>query len=133
MVNPRQPTTRTLVVVLDRRMDDGIGSGEGWKENRADSSNLEAHDLQSLLLLSSATHDARAMDNADEDDDIKLAKASIGLLNSLEQDIPKLLYKSALTGTRSKRVHTRVKRRHLDHVVNLVRYSHLPPKMQPGS
>ncbi|KAK4617744.1 Tubulin-specific chaperone D [Fulvia fulva] len=60
------------------------------------------------------------MDNADEDDDIKLAKASIGLLNSLEQDIPKLLYKSALTGTRSKRVHTRVKRRHLDHVVNLI-------------
>ncbi|EME40851.1 hypothetical protein DOTSEDRAFT_55945 [Dothistroma septosporum NZE10] len=60
------------------------------------------------------------MDNADDDDDLKLAKASLGLLNSLERDVPKLLYKSSPIDSRIKRVHKRVKRRDLDHVVNLI-------------
>ena len=73
------------------------------------------------------------MENADEDDDIKLAKASIGLLDSLEQDLPKLLYKSSPTGSRNNRVHTRVRRRDLDHVVNLVRCSSLLSETNEGS
>lgn len=57
------------------------------------------------------------MENADEDEDLKLLKASPGLLAELESSIPRLLFKSPS----KHRAHTRVKKRDLDNVVNLVR------------
>lgn len=59
------------------------------------------------------------MENADEEDDLKLVKASAGLLNDLEHDLPRLLFKQSKS---HRRVHTRVKKRDLDRVANLVRY-----------
>lgn len=56
------------------------------------------------------------MENADEEDDLKLIKASAGLLTDLEHDLPRLLFKPG-----QRRAHTRVKKRDLDRVVNLVR------------
>lgn len=73
------------------------------------------------------------MDNAEDEDDVKLAKASAGLLASLEEHIPKLLYKSPPSESRNKRVHTRVKKRDLDNVVNIVRCSFYLPGTNKGS
>ncbi|KAK4494350.1 hypothetical protein PRZ48_014648 [Zasmidium cellare] len=55
------------------------------------------------------------MENADEEDDLKLIKASAGLLTDLEHDLPRLLFKPGV-----RRAHTRVKKRDLDRVVNLI-------------
>lgn len=60
------------------------------------------------------------MENADDEDDLKLIKASAGLLADLEHDLPRLLFKPSKSRPGHQRAHTRVKKRDLDRVVNLV-------------
>lgn len=60
------------------------------------------------------------MEATDDDEDLKLVKASAGLLADLEQNIPKLFWKRTKSGQNRKRVHTCVKKRDLDTVVGLV-------------
>lgn len=62
------------------------------------------------------------MENSEEEDDLKLVKASASLLADLENALPKLLSKPAKSGS-GRRLHTRVKRRDLDYVTRLVLYS----------
>ncbi|KAF7193906.1 Tubulin-specific chaperone D [Pseudocercospora fuligena] len=59
------------------------------------------------------------MENADEEDDLKLVKASAGLLADLEDELPKSLWKGS-TQARPRQAHTKVRRRELDRVVNLI-------------
>lgn len=60
------------------------------------------------------------MESPDDEDDLKLVKASAGLLFDLEAALPKLLWKAKKNDTNLQRVHTRVKRRDLNYVINLV-------------
>lgn len=60
------------------------------------------------------------MEPADDDDDLRLVKASATLLGDLEDVLPKLLWKSAKSGN-ARKVHSQIKRRDLDNVINLVR------------
>jgi hypothetical protein len=60
------------------------------------------------------------MEYNEEDDDIKLAKASAGLLADLESCLPKLLWKPSRTKAERGRVHSHVRRKDLDYVINLV-------------
>lgn len=55
----------------------------------------------------------------DEDYELKLVKASATLIADLEDALPKLLWKPAKSGN-SRKVHTQVRRRDLDRVINLV-------------
>ncbi|EME78339.1 uncharacterized protein MYCFIDRAFT_80764 [Pseudocercospora fijiensis CIRAD86] len=59
------------------------------------------------------------MENAEEEDDLKLVKASADLLAYLENELPKLLWKKS-TPPRPRQAHTKVKRRDLDRVVNAI-------------
>ena len=61
------------------------------------------------------------METAEDEDDLKLVQASAGLLSDLEVALPKLLWNPSKTGSSHGRVHTQVKRRDLDHVIELVR------------
>ena len=61
------------------------------------------------------------MDDADDEEDLELVRASAGLLSDLESALRKLLWKRQKTITRHKAVHKYVKRRDLQFVVNLVR------------
>jgi len=60
------------------------------------------------------------METVEEDDDLKLVKASAGLLTDLENAVPKLLWRPASNGSRRQRVHTQVKREDLEHVLRLI-------------
>lgn len=55
------------------------------------------------------------MANFEDDEDLKLVKASASLLDELVQNLPKLLRR------RSGKVHALVRTKDLDHIVNLVR------------
>ena len=61
------------------------------------------------------------MEGVDDEDDLKLVKASAGLLSDLETALPKLLWKPSNTGSGHRRVHSQVKRRDLEYVIKLVR------------
>lgn len=61
------------------------------------------------------------MEEPDDEDDLKLVRASAGLLSDLENALPKLLWKRPKTNTRRGPVHKQVQRRDLQFVVNLVR------------
>lgn len=58
------------------------------------------------------------MDGADDDEDLKLIKASAGLLADFETALPKVLWKSSTS--QPKRAHRFVKRRDLNRLVQLV-------------
>ena len=60
------------------------------------------------------------MESPDEEDDLKLVKASAGLLLDLEAALPKLLWKRKTSVGDRKRVHTQVKQRDLAYVIHLV-------------
>ena len=57
----------------------------------------------------------------DEDTDLKLVRASAGLLSDLESALPKVLWRRAESGSSHGRVHARVKQQDLDYIVKLVR------------
>lgn len=59
------------------------------------------------------------METTEEDDDLKLFKASATLLADLEDALPKVLWKPAKSGN-ARKVHTQAKSRDLDHAVRLV-------------
>ncbi|KXT12555.1 hypothetical protein AC579_7491 [Pseudocercospora musae] len=59
------------------------------------------------------------MENADEEDDVKLVKASARLLADLEHELPKLLWKRSAQG-KPRQAHTKVKTQDLDRIVNLI-------------
>jgi hypothetical protein len=61
------------------------------------------------------------MEPTDEDDDLKLAKASATLLSGLETSLPKLLWKPSNTGGGHGAVHSRVRQSDLTYIINLVR------------
>ena len=61
------------------------------------------------------------MESADDDEDLKLIKASAALLTDLEDALPKLLWKRAGRGQDYGRVHSQVRQQDLDHVIKLVR------------
>ena len=63
------------------------------------------------------------MENAEDDEDLKLFKASATLLSDLEACLPQLLWRRAKSPSSRGRVHTQVKQRDLDHVLKLVRWS----------
>lgn len=56
----------------------------------------------------------------DTDAELKLVKASAGLLSDLQDALPKLLWRPSKTTGRRGRVHSQVKRRDLDYVLKLV-------------
>lgn len=58
--------------------------------------------------------------SSDEEDDLRLVKASATLLAELEQDLPKLLWKTRKPEHRQRRVHTQIRRRDLDRITSLV-------------
>ena len=60
------------------------------------------------------------MESPDDEDDLKLVKASASLLSDLEAAIPKLLRKPPKNGSSQGQVHTQVRRRDLDYVIKLV-------------
>jgi len=60
------------------------------------------------------------MEHNEEDDDLKLAKASAGLLADLESCLPKVLWKPSRTDAGRGRVHSYVRRTDLDYITNLV-------------
>lgn len=61
------------------------------------------------------------MEQNEEEDDVRLAKASASLLSDLEEHLPKLLWKPSRSDTnRHGSVHSRVKRKDLDYIVNSV-------------
>jgi hypothetical protein len=62
------------------------------------------------------------MEANDEDADVKLARASAGLLSDLELCLQKVLWKKpAQSDTAAHgRVHTRVRQKDLDYIINLV-------------
>ena len=60
------------------------------------------------------------MEGADDEDDVKLVKASATLLSDLEDALPKLLWKRKRKDGDVIRVHTQVKQRDLDYVIRLV-------------
>jgi hypothetical protein len=64
--------------------------------------------------------DAAIMEYNEEDDDIKLARASAGLLADLESCLPKVLWKPSRTKAERGRVHSHVRRKDLDYTINLV-------------
>jgi hypothetical protein len=59
------------------------------------------------------------MEAQEDDDDLKLAKASAGLLSDLERDLPRILWKTK-PSSGHKRAHTQVKSRDLDRIINYV-------------
>ena len=59
------------------------------------------------------------MENAEDDEDLRLVKASASLLADLEDALPKILWKPSKSGI-DRKVHTQVKRRDLDYVTKLV-------------
>lgn len=65
-------------------------------------------------------HTPDTMENNEEDNDVKLARASAGLLADLEASLPKLLWKTSRTSSAERRFHSCVRRRDLDYVLNLV-------------
>ena len=61
------------------------------------------------------------MEGNDEDEDVKLARASAGLLSDLESCLEKVLWKKpAQNHTAHGRVHSRVRQKDLDYIINLV-------------
>lgn len=60
------------------------------------------------------------MEAHDEDEDIKLAKASAGLLADLETCLQKVLWKPSRNHASHGRVHSRVRQKDLDYIINLV-------------
>ena len=62
------------------------------------------------------------MESQDDDDDtdLKLVRASLGLLSDLESSLPKVLWNRSKAGSDLGRVHTRVKQQDLDYIVKLV-------------
>ena len=63
------------------------------------------------------------MEGNDEDEDVKLARASAGLLADLESCLQKVLWKPAPSHATHGRVHSRVRQKDLDYIINLVRLS----------
>jgi hypothetical protein len=60
------------------------------------------------------------MEHNEEDDDIKLARASAGLLADLESCLPKVLWKPCGNDGERGRVHSHVRRKDVDYVIKLV-------------
>jgi hypothetical protein len=61
------------------------------------------------------------MEANDEDEDVKLARASAGLLADLESCLQKVLWKKpAQNHTAHGGVHSRVRLKDLDYIINLV-------------
>ncbi|KAF2771416.1 hypothetical protein EJ03DRAFT_308734 [Teratosphaeria nubilosa] len=60
------------------------------------------------------------MEGVDDDEDVKLIRASAALLSDLEASLPRLLWRPTTTRASHGRVHTQVRQRDLDHVVNLI-------------
>ncbi|KAH9845173.1 Tubulin folding cofactor D C terminal [Teratosphaeria destructans] len=60
------------------------------------------------------------MEGVDDDEDLKLIRASAALLSDLEASLPRLLWRPTKTGASHGPVHTRVRQRDLNHVVNLI-------------
>lgn len=60
------------------------------------------------------------MESPEDEEDVKLVKASAGLLADLEATLPRLLWKRRKSENAARRVHTQVKQRDLDYVIRLV-------------
>lgn len=60
------------------------------------------------------------MENTADDDDLKLVKASAGLLSDLESALPRILWRPSDAANQRSRVHTRVKQQDIDYVVRLI-------------
>jgi len=61
------------------------------------------------------------MEANDEDEDVKLARASAGLLADLESCLQKVLWKKPTQNNITHgRVHSRVRQKDLDYLINLV-------------
>lgn len=60
------------------------------------------------------------MENNEEDEDAKLARASAGLLADLEASLPQLLWKTSRSSPGERRLHSCIRRRDLDYLLNLV-------------
>jgi len=61
------------------------------------------------------------MDTTEDDDDLELVRASASLLSDLEISLPKILWNPSKSGTGHGAVHSQVKQKDLDYIINLVR------------
>jgi len=61
------------------------------------------------------------MDGTEDDEDLKLVQASVGLLSDLQDALPKILRRPVTAGGVNGRVHTQVRQRDLDYATRLVR------------
>jgi hypothetical protein len=67
------------------------------------------------------TSPTHVMETNDEEEDVKLARVSAGLLADLESCLPKILWKASRNNDASHgRVHSRVRQKDLDYIINLV-------------
>lgn len=74
------------------------------------------------------------MESNDDDADLQLIKASSTLLSDLQDALPKILWRPSKTDSAPGRVHSQVRQRDLDYILQLVRYdvyrmNHRPPLM----
>nr|OQO24217.1 hypothetical protein B0A51_07608 [Rachicladosporium sp. CCFEE 5018] len=60
------------------------------------------------------------METSDEDDDIRLVRASATLLSDLESSLLKVLWKKSITGRSHGAVHSRVRSKDLAYIISLV-------------
>nr|POE51791.1 hypothetical protein CFP56_25998 [Quercus suber] len=88
------------------------------QQHKRDSPRLDISVSRSNLFNLDSHH---KMDGGEDDDELKLAKVSAGLLVDLETSMPTLLWKPSNGGPGHGAVHSRIRRRDLEHVVRLVR------------
>ena len=60
------------------------------------------------------------MDNGEDEDDLKLVRASASLLSDLEAALPKVLWKPGKTSAQHGHVHKQVKQRDINYILRLV-------------
>jgi hypothetical protein len=97
---------------MSRRGVERFAWGSKWDE----ATDEDEHQRIKNTIISNAN----IMEHNEEDDDLKLAKASAGLLADLESCLPKLLWKPSRKDGERGRVHSHVRRKDLDYVINLV-------------
>ncbi|CAK1358262.1 unnamed protein product [Cercospora beticola] len=93
----------------------GFGTSGANECTPASPTHLHAKTFDSVHLLYTLI-----MDGAEDDDDLKLIKASAGLLADLESDLPQVLWHKLKTPSARRRAHKYVKRRDLNRLVQLI-------------
>lgn len=73
------------------------------------------------------------METEDDENDLKLIKASANFLSDLQTSLPTLLWKSPRSGPARRRVHRQVRRRDLDYVIRSIEPFQSDPQLLDGT